>query len=84
MCGLGIIPHAVEQYRFPHTAQPNEQQTFRRTPQLHPLEGNTDRGDELVASGELGRWRPGAGREGIEDWIHRNEVSKVIEFIKIQ
>ena len=72
--GLGVVAHAVEQYRLADAAQPHHQEALGRQAAARSAHGDPDRLAQLVAACELGRRRARAWGKGIGDRVHRRGI----------
>ncbi len=66
----GLAAQRVEQHGLADPAQSGQHQRPLGTTPRHPLEHHVERPHLLVATGQLGRPLPGAGRVGIPDRVH--------------
>jgi hypothetical protein len=64
----------AQKHRLADPAQPGQHEAALRTTARHPLEHHVERGQLLVAAGQLGRALTGAGSERVAHRVHAIEA----------
>ena len=67
---LGVLSHLFQQHGFAYSAQADEDHAFRRVADAHAADGDFQALPQLVATGQFGRGRAGAGGVGVVDGVH--------------
>ena len=66
-CGLGVVPHSIQQDRLADASESNHENALGRRPPAHSCDRDSHLLSQLIAAGELGRLRSCSGREAVRD-----------------